>query len=392
MTKYRIKTLNKIDIRGIALLNQNHDVNVDTNEDAILVRSADMHTYQLSESLLAIARAGAGVNNIPVDKCSEKGIVVFNTPGANANAVKELVIAGILLSARNIVGGIEWAKTLDVDQDVCKMVESGKSNYTGPEVEGKTLGIVGLGAIGVLVANAASALGMQVIGYDPFISVDAAWVLNRDVQKANSAEEIYSKADFISVHVPLMDATRHMINKESIAMMKDGVRILNFSRDALINDDDMQEALESGKVAYYVTDFPNPKTVQMKNVIPIPHLGASTPESEVNCAIMASLELKDYLENGNIKNSVNFPDCHAGPCSGAVRVTLHHRNVPGMVSKITTVLGEEKINIENMINKSKKDWAYTVLDISDVLTEENIKKLKEIDDVVRVRVIESCSI
>ncbi len=392
MTKYRIKALNKIDIRGVALLNQSHDVNVDHNEDAILVRSADMHTYPMPESLLAIARAGAGVNNIPVDKCSEKGIVVFNTPGANANAVKELVIAGVFLSARDIIGGIEWAKKLDCNEDVCKIVESGKSSFAGPEVEGKTLGIIGLGAIGVLVANAASALGMQVIGHDPFISVDAAWLLNREVQKAHSVEEVYAKSDFVSVHVPLIDATRHMINKEAIAMMKDGVRILNFSRDALIHDDDMEEALESGKVAYYVTDFPNPKTVQMKNVIPIPHLGASTPESEVNCAIMASLELKDYLEHGNIKNSVNFPDCQAGPCSGAVRVTLHHRNVPGMVSKITSVLGEDKINIENMVNKSKKDWAYTVLDISDTLTEENIQKLQDIEDVVRVRVIDSCSV
>ncbi|NDL66925.1 phosphoglycerate dehydrogenase [Anaerotalea alkaliphila] len=387
---FTIKTLNKIDERGLALFDRRYEINGEGEEDAILVRSAKMHDYVMPKSLLAIGRAGAGVNNIPVDQCAEKGVVVFNTPGANANAVKELVIAGILLSSRNIVGGIQWAQTLKGQEDVAKQVESGKGAFTGPEIEGKVLGVIGLGAIGVLVANAAASLGMEVYGYDPFISVDAAWGLSRAVHKAPSMEEVLAKADYVTVHVPLMEGTRKMINKESLGSMKDGVRILNFSRDALVDDEAMEEATASGKVSYYVTDFPNEKTIGMQNVIAIPHLGASTPESEVNCAIMAAQELKNYLEHGSIKNSVNYPDCEAGPCCSNHRVTLHHRNVPNMVSQIASVFAKHNINIEDMINKSRKDWAYTVLDVENDLNEEIVGELEAIEGVVRVRLIEEC--
>lgn len=385
---FQIKTLNKIDPKGLNLFGDDYKVVEDGDVDGIVLRSFKMHDYPLNDNLKAIARAGAGTNNVPVDKCAENGIVVFNTPGANANGVKELVIAGLLLSSRNVVGAIDWAKTLDGEgDDIPKLVEGGKSNFAGPEIKGKTLGVIGLGAIGVLVANAASALGMKVLGYDPFISVGHAWSLSRNVVRAKTIEEVYAKADYISVHVPLMDATKGYINKDSIAMMEDGVKILNFSRAGLIDDDAMAEALESGKVGCYVTDFPNAKSIKMKNVIAIPHLGASTPESETNCAVMAVNQMAEYLENGNIKNSVNFPNCDMGVCATESRIAIIHKNIPNMVSQITTILAEKSINIADMINKSRNEWAYTMLDIENHVSEDIVKALSAIDGVVKVRVI-----
>jgi D-3-phosphoglycerate dehydrogenase / 2-oxoglutarate reductase len=362
-------------------------INMAAPEDAILVRSADMHGYELPRSCLAIGRAGSGVNNIPVQACTEKGVVVFNTPGANANAVKELVIAGLLLSSRNVIGGIEWVRSLGAADDISQQVEAGKAAFAGPEIEGKVLGIIGLGAVGALVANAAASLGMKVIGFDPFISVASAWILSRDVQRAISLEEVLAKSDYISIHVPLMDSTRKMINKKTISQMKNCVRILNFSRDLLVDDDDMEQALDSGKVTCYVTDFPDNRTAVMKNVIAIPHLGASTPESEINCAIMAVSEIRDYLQYGTIKNSVNYPDCEAGPFAGHQRIALHHRNVPGMVSQITTILSGQKINIVNMVNKSKGEWAYTIIDVENSTNGSLVRMLEAIENVVRVRII-----
>lgn len=389
---YKIKTLNKIDPDGLGLFDDKYTIvdenAADTDTTGIVLRSFKMHDYEMPESLVAIGRAGAGVNNIPIDKCSEQGIVVFNTPGANANGVKELVMAGLLLASRDIDGAIEWAKTLKGKGDeVPKLVEKGKSNFAGPEIKGKTLGVIGLGAIGALVANAASSLRMEVLGYDPFISVDSAWGLSRNVKKAASLEEIFANADYISVHVPLMDKTKGMINTETIAQMKDGVKILNFSRAGLINDEDMAKALESGKVGKYVTDFPNEKTLEMKNAICIPHLGASTPESEVNCAKMAVLQLRDYIENGNIKNSVNFPECDMGVCTTVARVIIIHKNIPNMVSQISTVFANSGINIADMLNKSKNEWAYTLLDVETEVTDDIVDQLKAIPEVVKVRVI-----
>lgn len=385
---FKIKTLNKIDENGIRLLGDNYTIVDDESADAILLRSYKMHDMELPASLKAVGRAGAGVNNIPLDKCAEKGIVVFNTPGANANGVKELVLAGLFISSRDVAGAIDWSKTLkDQGDKVPKLVEEGKSNFAGPEILGKTLGVIGLGAIGVLVANAACSLGMDVLGYDPFISVDSAWGLSSLVQKSTSLEELYSKCDYITVHVPFMKETEGMIGEASIKLMKDGVRILNFSRAELVNDDDIKVALESGKVAKYVTDFPNAKTINMPNTICIPHLGASTPESEINCAIMAVNEIKEYLENGNIINSVNYPECNIGACTAASRITINHKNIPNMVSQITTVVAGANVNIADMINKSKKEWAYTVLDVEDVVGDDIIQALEKIDGVVKVRVI-----
>ncbi len=385
---YQIKTLNKIDNKGLDLFGNDYSIVEDGDVDGIVLRSFKMHDYPLNDNLKAIARAGAGTNNVPVEKCAEQGIVVFNTPGANANGVKELVIAGLLLSSRNVVGSIEWAKTLDGKGDeIPKLVEGGKSNFAGPEIKGKTLGVIGLGAIGVLVANAASALGMNVLGYDPFISVGHAWSLSRNVTRAKTIEEVYAKADYITVHVPLMDATKGLIGEESIAQMEDGVKILNFSRGGLIDNDAMAAALESGKVGCYVTDFPDAESIKMKNVIAIPHLGASTPESEVNCAKMAVTQMAEYLENGNIKNSVNFPNCEMGVCATESRIAVVHKNIPNMVSQITTVLADQSINISDMINKSRNEWAYTMLDIENGASEEIVKALSAIEGVVKVRVI-----
>lgn len=385
---YKIKTLDKIDQKGLDLLNKNYTIVDEDEVDAILLRSHKMHDMELPESLKAIGRAGAGVNNIPIEKCAEKGIVVFNTPGANANGVKELVIAGLLISSRDIPEAIEWSKTLKNEgNEVAKLVEQGKSSFAGPEILGKTLGVIGLGAIGVLVANAASALGMNVIGYDPFISIDSAWGLSSQVCKADSLEEVYNNSDYITLHVPLLDQTRGMIGSESIASMKDGVRILNFSRGELVNDDEIKEALESKKVTKYVTDFPNAKTINMPNTINIPHLGASTPESETNCAIMAVNEIKAYLENGDITNSVNYPDCHAGEFKSVGRIGINHKNIPKMVSQIANIFAAEHVNIGDMINKSKKEWAYTVVDIEDVVSDDIVKAIEAIEGVVKVRVI-----
>ncbi len=383
-----ICTLNKIAACGTDRLGAGYTVtDVLDTADGVMVRSAAMHDMALPQSLLAIARAGAGVNNIPVDKCSDAGIVVFNTPGANANAVKELVIAGLLLSSRKVVPAIAWAKTLKGEGDmVGKLVEKGKSAFAGPEIAGKKLGVIGLGAIGVLVANAARALGMEVYGYDPFLSVDTAWKLSRDVHHAVDLETIYKECDYITVHVPLLPDTKGMLNADAFAVMKDGVRVLNFARDGLVNSADMLAALESGKVAAYVVDFPTEEMLDVENVIAIPHLGASTPESEDNCAVMAADELKDYLENGNILHSVNFPDVQA-PRAAANRICVLHKNVPNMLAQISAVVSAAGINIASMVNKSKKDYAYTLLDVEGAPAAATLDGITGIDGVIRVRSI-----
>ena len=355
--------------------------------DGVLVRSAALHETEFGDSLLAIARAGAGVNNIPLDRCANEGIVVFNTPGANANGVKELVIAGLLLAARDVVGGIEWCKENKDDANIAKSVEKAKKAFAGYEIKGKKLGVIGLGAIGAEVANTAAALGMEVYGYDPYISINAAWGLSRDVKHITSVDTIYQECDYITVHVPLLDSTKDMINAETIGQMKDGVVVLNFARDLLVDDDAMTVALEAGKVRRYVTDFPNPKSVAMKNVIAIPHLGASTEESEDNCAKMAVEELMDYLENGNIRNSVNYPNCDMGICRAASRVAVLHLNVPNMIGQITGILASGNVNISDMTNKSRDKYAYTLLDLENPADEGMVEKLKAIKGVLRVRVI-----
>ena len=355
--------------------------------EGVLVRSAALHETEFGDSLLAIARAGAGVNNIPLDRCANEGIVVFNTPGANANGVKELVIAGLLLAARDVVGGIEWCKENKEDANIAKTVEKAKKAFAGYEIKGKKLGVIGLGAIGAEVANTAAALGMEVYGYDPYISINAAWALSRDVKHITSVDTIYQECDYITVHVPLLDSTRGMINGQTIGQMKDGVVVLNFARDLLVDDDAMAAALETGKVRRYVTDFPNPKSVAMKNVIAIPHLGASTEESEDNCAKMAVEELMDYLENGNIRNSVNYPNCDMGVCRAASRVAVLHLNVPNMIGQITGILASGNVNISDMTNKSRDKYAYTLLDLENPAEEDMVEKLKAIKGVLRVRVI-----
>lgn len=385
---YKIKKLNKISDIGLKEFTENYSFVEELNEaDAVLVRSADMKSLDFSDNLLAVARAGAGVNNIPLDKCAEQGIVVFNTPGANANAVKELVIAGLLLAARDVVGGINWVQANKEAEGLSKLVEKEKSNFAGNEIEGKKLGVIGLGAIGVLVANAAKRLGMEVYGCDPYISVEHAWSLSRDVIHVKTVEEIFRTCDYITVHVPLMDATKHMINADSLKLMKDGVVILNFSRDALVNDEDMENALSDGKVKKYVTDFPNEKSANMKGVIAIPHLGASTEESEDNCAVMAVKEIMNYLENGSIKNSVNYPNCEVAKLTSKARITLLHKNIPSMITKFTTVLSSYNVNIEELVNKSRGDCAYSVFDIDTEVTEEMKKALSEIEGVLKVRSI-----
>ena len=355
--------------------------------DGILVRSATMHDMELPDNLLAVARAGAGVNNIPLDKCAEKGIVVFNTPGANANGVKELVIAGMLLAARDVVGGIEWVKENRADENVGKSAEKAKKEFAGTEIEGKKLGIVGLGAIGVKVANVAKHLGMEVYGYDPYVSVDAAWNLSRDVKHVLNVEEIYAECDYITIHVPLMDSTKGMINKEAIEQMKDGVILLNFARDLLVDEKAVIDGIKSGKIRKYVSDFPNTTTAGQDGCIVIPHLGASTEESEDNCAVMAVKELKNYLENGNIINSVNYPSCDMGICAQAGRVAIFHKNIANMITKFTACFGDNGINISDMTNKSRGEVAYTMLDIETPASEEIIRKLQSIEGVFRVRVV-----
>ncbi|WP_191400228.1 phosphoglycerate dehydrogenase [Flavonifractor sp. An306] len=386
---FRIKTLNKISPAGLSVLDQTrYSISGDVeNEDGILVRSADMHDYQFPDSLRAVARAGAGTNNIPIDRCSEAGIVVFNTPGANANAVKELAVCGMLLASRKITEGSAWVKAqLAEGADLEKVVEKGKSQFVGPELSGKMLGVIGLGAIGVQVANIATKLGMTVFGYDPFLSVDAALSLSRLVHRAMDLDTIYKNCDYISIHVPQTPETKGMINEGAIHMMKGGVRILNLARGGLVNDDDMLAALESGKVAAYVTDFPNNKILQGKNVIAIPHLGASTPESEENCAVMAAQELRDYLENGNIKNSVNLPTL-VQEWSGVSRLCIIHRNIPGAIANITGVLSKDGVNVENMTNKSKKDYAYTIVDVGSRVNDQVADEIRALEGVLRVRLL-----
>ena len=386
---FKIQTLNKISSSGLRLLppdNFEYASEI-VNPDAILVRSYNMIEMELPATLKAIARAGAGVNNIPIPKCSEKGIIVFNTPGANANAVKELVLMALLISSRKVYQGIVWAKGLIGKGDaVPKLVEDGKSQFDGPEIKGKKLGVVGLGAIGVMVANDAEALGMEVIGYDPFLTVDSAWGLSRTVKKALSLDSLLADSDYITLHVPLNDKTKSMINKDKLALLKKGVRLLNFARGGLVNNKDLQEAISQGVVACYVTDFPDEELLKMDNVIPIPHLGASTPESEENCAVMAVEQLRDFLERGNIKNSVNFPECIL-PQSGAKRLIIANRNVPNMIGQITPVLAEKKINIADMLNKSRGDFAYNIIDIDNNINDDVIDRLKKIEGVLMVRVI-----
>jgi D-3-phosphoglycerate dehydrogenase / 2-oxoglutarate reductase len=387
---YKIQTLNKISTIGIELFpRDSYEIASEIiNPDAILVRSASMLTMELPASVKAIARAGAGVNNIPVPACSEKGIAVFNTPGANANGVKELVLAGMLLSSRRIVPGILWAKGLvGKGDEVPKLIEKGKGDFVGPEIKGKRLGVIGLGAIGVMVANDAVELGMQVTGYDPYISVEAAWGLSRNVKRARGLESLLAESDYITLHVPLGDQTKGMINRERFAIMKKGARLLNFARGGLVNNADLREALAAGKISAYVTDFPDEELLKLDNVISFPHLGASTPEAEDNCAIMAVNQLRDFLENGNIKNAVNFPDCDMGPVR-VTRIIIANKNIPNMVGQMTSILAAEKINISDMLNKHRGDMAYNIIDIDAKVSDELIGKLKGIEGVTMVRMIQ----
>lgn len=355
--------------------------------DAVLVRSAAMHEMELPDSLLAVARAGAGVNNIPLEQCADKGIVVFNTPGANANAVKELVIAGMLLASRDLTGGINWVKENKDQESIAKMVEKEKSRFAGCEIMGKKLGVIGLGAIGAKIADTAISLGMEVYGYDPYISVEAAWSLSREVKHIQVLEQIFAECDYITLHVPLLEGTREMINKDTISLMKDGVVVLNFSRDLLVCDEDMEKALKSGRVKCYVTDFPNSKSARMEGVIAIPHLGASTEEAEDNCAVMAVNQLMDYLENGNITNSVNFPALSMGRCTKCGRIAIHHKNVPNMLAKFTGACSAANLNISDLINKSKGDYSYTLMDVDSPVTEEVIQVISGIPEVLKVRIV-----
>ena len=385
---FNLHCLNPISKVGLDNLSANYTLTDDVNAaQGILVRSAAMHDMELSDNLLAVARAGAGVNNIPLDKCAEKGIVVFNTPGANANGVKELVIAGLLLASRDIVGGVNWVAANKEDEAIAKTAEKQKKHYAGVEIQGKTLGVIGLGAIGIKVANAATSLGMNVLGYDPYISVDAAWNLSRSVKHVTNLDDIYAACDYITIHVPALPNTKGMINAEAIAKMKPNAVILNFARDILCDEDAVLAALDAGKLGKYVTDFPNPKTAGHAGCIVIPHLGASTEESEDNCAVMAVSEMMDYLENGNIANSVNYPACNVGSCKTAGRVAVFHKNVANMISQLTGCFGEAGINIEEFVNKSRGEVAYTVMDIEQNVGADFIQKLESIDGVFRARIV-----
>ncbi|MCQ6274833.1 phosphoglycerate dehydrogenase [Bacillus sp. V3B] len=388
-----IQTLNAIAESGLNIFNKDNFTidNDSANPDAILVRSFNMHTIEFGNNLKAIARAGAGVNNIPVDQCTEEGIVVFNTPGANANAVKELILTTLMASSRNLFAGLAWTKTLEGEgEQIPKLVEAGKKQFVGKEIKGKTLGVIGLGAIGMLVANDALDLDMDVIGFDPFISVDAAWNLSRNVQRAVTIEELFANSDYITVHVPLTDETRGMFNQETFSIMKPDVHILNFSRGELVDEKDMKSALESGKVGKYITDFPNENVLKMKNTVPIPHLGASTKESEENCAIMAANQVKEFLETGNIKNSVNFPNASL-PYTGKRRVAAFHENVPNMVGQITLAISSYNFNIADMVNRSRGEYAYTMIDIENNVNDDIIpsleEKIKQIEGIVTTRII-----
>lgn len=386
---FKYNCLNPIAAVGLDKFNDNYEKTDNVEEaDAVLVRSAAMHDMEFGKNLKAIARAGAGVNNIPLDQCAEQGIVVFNTPGANANGVKELVIAGMLLAARDIIGGINWVQENEEDGDIAKITEKKKKAFAGTELEGKKLGVIGLGAIGVLVANAATHLGMDVYGYDPYVSVDSAWNLSRSIHHAKSVDELYKECDYITIHVPALEDTKGMINKDAMGLMKNGVVILNFARDVLVNAENMVDALESGQVKCYVTDFPTPEIAGVKGAIVIPHLGASTEESEDNCAKMAVKETVDYLENGNITHSVNYPDCDMGPRGENARITILHHNIPNMLGQFTNLLAQEDMNITLMTNKSKKEYAYTIIDVETGVKEEVEKRLCEIEGVLKVRVIQ----
>ena len=385
---FQYKCLNPISQTGLGLFGDEYKQTEELKDaDAVLVRSAKMHDMELSDNLLAIARAGAGVNNIPLDKCAEEGIVVFNTPGANANAVKEQVIAAMLLASRDLIGGNKWVADNAEDPDIAKATEKAKKAFAGQEIKGKKLGVIGLGAIGQLVANAAIALGMEVYGYDPYISIDAAWNLSRTIKHIKSLDEIYSQCDYITIHVPLLDSTKEMINKEALDKMKDGVVLLNFARDLLVDEDALIEALDSGKVKKYVTDFANHTVAGHKGILVTPHLGASTEESEENCAVMAVKEVRDFLENGNIKNSVNFPNCDMGTCVAVGRIAICHKNIPNMISQFTKILGAEGLNIADMTNKSKGEFAYTLIDLESAASREALNELKAIEGVSRVRVV-----
>lgn len=385
---YHIHSLNKISPKGMALWTKDYQTVDDLEQaDAVLVRSANMHEMHLPEGLLAVARAGAGVNNIPLTTCAEKGIVVFNTPGANANSVMEMTLCGMLLACRDVVGGINWVQSIKGSSDVARLVEKGKSQFAGHEIRGKSLGVIGLGAVGGPLANAARGLGMKVYGCDPFISIDAAWHLDSHIVRVNNREELYAQCDILSLHTPLLDDTKKMINAEAISKMKDGVIILNFARDLLVDDEAMAATLASGKVARYVTDFPNEKTANMPGCIAIPHLGASTEESEDNCAQMAVTELMDYLENGNIKNSVNYPNCDMGQCKAASRVTLLHRNIPNSLGQFTAAIAGENINIDGLMNKSRGEFAYTMLDLDHSPSEAVLEQLSGMEGVLRVRLV-----
>lgn len=385
---YQLHYLNKISPKGTALLTENYQATEDVGTaDAILVRSAAMHDMEFSDKLLAVARAGAGVNNIPLDRCAQEGIVVFNTPGANANGVKEMAICGMLLGSRDVVGGIQWVQSIKDEGDVAKKVEKGKSQFAGNEIQGKRLGVIGLGAIGGPLANAAIGLGMEVYGFDPFISINAAWHLDSHIIPVKSREEIYEKCDIITLHVPLLDDTKHMINAETLAMMKDGVILLNFARDKLVDDAALEAALKSGKVKRYITDFPNDKTAGMEGVVAIPHLGASTEEAEDNCAKMAVRQVMDYLENGNIRNSVNFPNCDMGICTKPGRIVVLHKNIPNTIGRFTTALASYNVNISDMLNRSKGEFAVTMLDLDEPTPATAAKELERMEGVFRARVI-----
>ena len=385
---FKYTCLNPIASIGLEKFTDNFTKTEDIKEaQGVLVRSASMHDMEMPGQLLAIARAGAGVNNIPLEECAKKGIVVFNTPGANANGVKELVIAGMLLASRDVVGGINWVESAKAETDIAKLAEKEKKKFAGTEIQDKKLGIIGLGAIGVRVANVAKHLGMEVYGYDPYISVDAAWNLSRDIKHVLDINEIYEQCDIITIHVPLMDSTKNTINKEAIDKMKDGVIILNFARDLLVEETAVLDAIKAGKVRKYVSDFPNPTTAGQEGCIVIPHLGASTAESEDNCAKMAVKELMNYLENGNIVNSVNYPNCDMGVCTNAGRIAIMHKNVANMISKFTGIFGELGLNISDLTNKSKGEYAYTMLDLDDPASDEIVGKLEALDGVIRVRVV-----
>ncbi|MGN0395235.1 MAG: phosphoglycerate dehydrogenase [Coprococcus sp.] len=384
----KINCLNPIAACGMELLPSTYEITDNYAEaDAVLVRSAAMHDLELSDKLLAVARAGAGVNNIPLDKCAEKGIVVFNTPGANANGVKELVVAALMMASRDLVGGYNWVVENASDPDIAKKVEKQKKNFAGCEILGKKLGVIGLGAIGAKVANIAVRLGMEVYGYDPYVSVDAAWGISKNVKHITNVEDIYKECDYITIHVPALDSTKGMLNADAFSMMKDGVVILNFARDILVNEDDIKVALESGKVGKYMTDFPNTKISGVKNVVALPHLGASTAESEDNCAIMACKEITDFIENGNIKNSVNYPNVNMGACSDAARITICHKNIPNMLTQFTGVFAKKSGNVSGMISQARGDYAYSILDVGVVPTDEDVAALSAIEGVVKVRVI-----